>query len=159
MKLAAWAAIAGLGLMLAGCETGAPIAHTSPATATTAPVMHPGSPLTTRPPQGDMGTVTGTFVLEGGPIPPDGAPQRPIPLTGTLIFSAGHHRSVAVRVGKSGRFSVGLPAGNYVVTGGSPSVMEVLASGARVEEPCAQPTPVTAVAGRTVRVSVVCSVP
>jgi hypothetical protein len=80
-------------------------------------------------------------------------------LTGTLTFAAGHRGMVAVHVGKTGRFSIGLPAGNYVVAGRTPSILEVLASGATVEQPCARSISVTVIAGRTVRLSVVCFVP
>jgi hypothetical protein len=78
---------------------------------------------------------------------------------GTVTFAAGHHRTFAVHVGRSGRFSVGLPAGNYLVSGRSPSIMEVLASGAQAEDQCSPLTPVAVVAARTVHVSVVCPVP
>ncbi len=105
------------------------------------------------------GTVTGTFMRVGGPPGPGGTQPHPVPLTGTVLFTAGHHRMFAVRVGKTGRFTVGLPAGHYVVSGTSPSMGEVLASGATVDPPCALPTSVTVVAGRTAGVSVVCTVP
>jgi len=104
-------------------------------------------------------TATSTVTTEGGPVPPGGGRPRPILLMGTVTFSAGHRGLVAVHVGKSGRFSVTLPVGTDVVSGRSPSIMTVLASGAMVEHQCAGPTPVTVVAGRTVHVSVVCPVP
>ncbi|HSR86329.1 MAG TPA: hypothetical protein VLM11_19295 [Streptosporangiaceae bacterium] len=78
---------------------------------------------------------------------------------GTLTFSAGHRGVVAVHVGKSGRFSVTLPAGHYLVSGRSPSILEVLASGAKIEQPCTYANPVTVITGRTVHLSVVCVVP
>jgi hypothetical protein len=105
------------------------------------------------------GTVTGTFMRVGGPLGLGGTQPRPVPLTGTVLFTARHHRMFAVGVGKTGRFTVGLPAGRYVVSGTSPSMGEVLASGATVDPPCALPTSVTVVADRMVRVSVVCVVP
>jgi hypothetical protein len=107
----------------------------------------------------NSGTVTGTFMRVGGPAGLGGTQPRPVPLTGTVLFTAGHHRMFAVRVGKTGRFTLGMPAGRYVVSGTSPSMGEVLASGATVDPPCTLPTSVTVVAGRTVRASVVCVVP
>jgi hypothetical protein len=66
---------------------------------------------------------------------------------------------VAVQVGKTGRFSVRLPAGSYAVSGRSLSIVEQLASGANVVRACSQPGHVTVVARRAVRLSVVCAVP
>lgn len=139
MKLMICIPVAALAATLTACGTGAP---TSPAVA-----------------KKNAGTVTGTFMRVGGPPGVGGTQPRPVPLTGTVLFTAGHHRKFAVRAGKTGRFTVGLPAGRYVASGTSPSMGYVLASGATVDPPCAPPTPVTVVAGRTVRVSVVCAVP
>ena len=85
------------------------------------------------------GTVVGTFRRVGGPLGAGGTQPPSIPLMGTLRFTAGHRRAVAVQVGKTGRFSVRLPAGRYVVSGRSPSIRGVLASGAVVESPCTSP--------------------
>lgn len=148
MKLMICIPAAALAMTLAACATDAPAASKSAATASSASVTRASS-------HGDDGTVTGTFTRVGGPLGPDGTQPRPVPLMGTLIFSAGHHRTVAVHVGKTGRFSVGLPAGTYVVTGRSP----LMGDGAQVDPPCTPPTPVTAVAGRTVHLAVVCPVP
>lgn len=139
MKLMLCIPAAALVATLTACGTGAPAA---PAEA-----------------KANGGTVTGTFMRVGGPIGLGGTQPRPVPLTGTVLFTARHHRMFAVRVGETGRFTVGLPAGRYVVSGTSPLMGEVLASGATVDPPCAPPTSVTVVAGRTVRASVVCAVP
>jgi hypothetical protein len=160
LRLIFWIPVAVLAATLAGCETGAPAAHRSPALSTSLPAARTGSaPASGRAAQSDAGIVAGTFIRVGGPIAADGTQPAPVPLMGTVTFSAGHRGLVAVHVGKSGRFSVTLPVGTYVVTGRSPSIMTVLASGATVENQCAGPTPVTVVAGRTVHVSVVCPVP
>ena len=116
---------------------------------TTAPPMRTSTP-------GPYGTVNGSFVRVGGPIAQNGSQPPPVPLTGTVLFAAGDQRTLAVRVGESGRFSVSLPAGSYAVSGLSPSLQ---ASGATVELPCSAPVHVAVVAHRTVHVSVVCPVP
>jgi hypothetical protein len=109
--------------------------------------------------QGGSGKVVGTFIRVGGPLGAGGKQPPSIPLSGTLSFSAGHRRAVAVQVGKSGRFSVWLPAGTYDVSGRSPSIIEMLASGATLESQCSQQVPFAVVAARTVHIAVVCAVP
>jgi hypothetical protein len=104
----------------------------------------------------DNGTVSGTFMRVGGPLGVDGTQPRPVPLMGTVLFSASRDRTVAVTVGKTGRFSLRLPAGRYIVSGRSPALM---ASGATVDPACGSPVTITVVAHRAVRVSVVCPVP
>lgn len=134
MKLMICIPAAALAVTLAACGTGA--ATTRAASAS------------------DDGSVTGTFIRVGGPLGIDGTQPRPVPLTGTLLFTAGHRRMAEVHVGKTGRFSVRLPAGSYSVSGRSPSL-----SGASTVRPCGQPERVTVVARRAVHVSVVCAVP
>ncbi len=147
MKLTAWIAAAGLALMLTACAAGGPAPHAGLAAA-----------MRTRT-QGDQGKVVGSFSRVGGPLGSGGQQPPTVSLSGTLSFNAAHRRAVAVRVGKSGQFSVWLPAGAYRVSGRSPSILEVLASGATLETPCSPQVPVTVVAEQTVRISVVCSVP
>jgi len=147
MRLTSWILVVALALTLAACATTGAAGHPGSASATSAATA------------GEPGTVTGTFTRVGGPLGAAGTQPRPVPLTGTLIFSAGHHRVVAVQVGKKGRFAVTLPAGIYVVSGRSPSLGEVLASGAVLDPPCTAPTPVNVAAGRTVHVCLVCAVP
>jgi len=149
MKLTPGIAAIALAVTLAACTTSAPAKHASKA-------VRSHDKLTAR---SDGGIVIGTFMRVGGPLGQGGTQPPPVPLMGTVIFSAGHHRMVAVRVGKTGRFSVGLPAGNYVVSGRSPSLGGQSASGALVGPPCGPLTPVTVVAGRTVHASVICPVP
>jgi hypothetical protein len=139
MKLMAWVPAVALAATLAACGTSAPTVRTET--------------------HSDYGTVTGTFMRVGGPLGVGGIQPPSIPLMGTLQFTADHHRSFAVKVGKTGRFAVRLPAGHYVVAGTSPSMAAVLASGALDNRPCTPPTPVTVVAHRTVHVSLVCPVP
>ena len=139
MKLMTWILAAALAVALTACGTSTIPAHVS------------GS--------SDDGTVTGTFMRVGGPLGPGGTGPRPVPLTGTLQFSAGHHRMVAVQVGKTGRFSVRLSAGSYLVSGRSLSLATTLASGANVVRPCTQPLHVTVVPHRVVHISLVCPVP
>ena len=137
MRLAARIPGLGLALALAAC-TAITSAHASRA---------------------DEGRIIGTFIRAGGPLGPGGMQPPDRPLTGTVQFRAAHHPTVAVRVGKSGTFTVWLPAGTYRVSGRSPSILEVLASGATRESPCSVPQQVAVVTGRALRISVTCSVP
>lgn len=116
------------------------------------------------------GMITGRFVIEGGPIGPDGQQPGERPIAGTVLFSAGPGQAVKVRVGKSGTFSVRLPSGTYRVSGRSPAVMQVsngavigaggkLVSGREHERPCSQPQTVTVMTGRTAGIAVACIVP
>ncbi len=147
MKFATWVPAAGLALMLTACEAGGPAPHAGPAPA-----------MRTRAPGGE-GKAVGSFTRVGGPLGQDGQQPPSVPLSGTLSLSAAHRRTLAVRVGKSGRFTVWLPAGAYRVSGRSPSILEILASGATLESACSQQVPVTVVAAQAVHVSVICSVP
>src|SRR5450432_860348 len=71
------------------------------------------------------GTVIGRLVREGGPLGPGGTQPAERLLPGSVQFTTAQGRSVVVQVGKSGRFSVRLPAGTYSVSGRSPDIMEV----------------------------------
>ena len=117
-----------------------------------------------------LGTVTGRFLLEGGPIGPDGQQPRNRPIAGSVRFKARTGRATEVRVGKSGTFSISLPPGRYHVSGRSPSVIQVsngadigadgqMISGTKHELPCSQPLSVTVTAGRTAKIAVTCIVP
>jgi hypothetical protein len=103
------------------------------------------------------GHVTGKLVMAGGPLGPGGQQPRERPLPGTVTFTAGH-RTVSVKVGTAGTFSVLLPPGRYQVSGRSPSVLEVDGATSR-ELPCSQPTAATVTAGHTATVTVACIVP
>lgn len=147
MRLTTWLPAAGLALLPTACGGLDPALHAgrSPAMRTRA--------------YGAEGKVAGAFIRVGGPLGQGGKQPPSVPLSGTLSFSAGHRRTVAVRVGKSGRYSVWLPAGAYQVSGRSPSILEVLASGASREPPCSPEIPVIVTAGETVRIDVICPVP
>jgi hypothetical protein len=115
------------------------------------------------------GTVTGSFSRVGGPISSDGTQPAEQSLSGTVQFirsrsarapaQRGPVVIVTVRVGRSGKFSLRMPAGRYQVWGRSPSIIEVLPSGAQRETPCAGPLPVTVIPHRTLRLAVTCVVP
>lgn len=147
MKLPAWMPAAGLAVMLTACAVSGPAPNAGLAT-----------PMR-RPAQGGDGKVVGTFLRVGGPLGPGGTQPPDVPLSGTVQFTAAHRRTVAVWVGKSGRFSVWLPAGAYRVSGSSPSIVGLLASGAEREDTCALEVPVTVLAGRALQVAVICTVP
>jgi hypothetical protein len=147
MKVATPVAAATLGLMLAACGASSPNAG-----ATFPPARRAVA-------QAEMGTVSGTFMRVGGPLGAGGTQPSPIPLMGTVTFSAHHRRTVAVSVGKTGTFTLTLRPGVYRVVGRSPQLLQELASGAAVETPRAGPMSVTVIARHTVHVSVVCAVP
>jgi hypothetical protein len=147
MKPIAWTAGAGLALTLAACGASAPGPQAGPATQQHTSVS------------GAEGKVVGTFIRVGGPLAQGGVQPPNVPLAGTVQFSSAHRRTVAVRVGKSGRFSLWLPPDQYQAVGGSPSLSEVLSSGATVVSPCSMRVSVTVVASRPVRITVTCVVP
>jgi hypothetical protein len=147
MKVIAWTAGAGLALTLAACGASAPGPQAGPPTQQHASVS------------GAEGKVVGTFIRVGGPLGQGGVQPPDVPLSGTVQFSSAHRRTLAVRVGKSGQFSLWLPAGQYQAVGSSPSLSEVLSSGATRVSPCSLRVPVTVEAGRPVRITVTCVVP
>ena len=149
MKLAAWMSGLALALALAGCAASAP----------PTPLRHSEGPVIPAPARHGEGRVIGTFIRAGGPLGPGGTQPRDRPLRGTVQFLAAQHRTVAVRVGRSGRFSVWLRAGAYRVDGRSPSILEVLASGATRETPCSAQQKIVVVTGRALRITVTCVVP
>jgi hypothetical protein len=134
---------------LAGCTTAG---HASPVASTSQHV-----PLT--------GHLTGRFVMEGGPISPDGQQPGERPLPGTVTLTAAGHPLVTIQVGGSGRFSAWLPPGRYQVSGRSPNIEEAssaqVGSGSNqgVERPCSQPLSVTITAGHTAAITLTCIVP
>jgi hypothetical protein len=104
------------------------------------------------------GTVTGTLMLEGGPLRRGGGQPGKRPIQGTVQFTADRHRPVKVRVGSSGTFSVRLSAGTYAVAGRSPRIMEIIGGTSR-ETSCSQPLSVTVAARHATRIAVTCIVP
>lgn len=109
-------------------------------------------------PASARGTVTGTLMLEGGPISPGGRLPGKRPIPGTVQFTDGRHQPVLAHVDSSGDFSISLPAGSYVVSGRSPQVIQV-SNGASHEAPCSQPVSVTVTPRHTTRVALTCIVP
>ena len=128
-------------LLLAGC-TAAAAAEPGPA--------HPARA---------SGHVTGRLLMEGGPISLSGKQPGERPIPGTVTFTAAGHRTVFVHAGTSGKFSAWLPPARYRVTGRSPEILTVTASGKTEELPCSQPLSVTVTARHAVTISVVCIVP
>jgi len=105
------------------------------------------------------GQVRGKFVMDGGPLGPNGQQPRERPLPGTVTFTAKGHHSVNVRVGPTGRFVVQLLPGRYQVSGKSPRIIEVLSDGTQLVVPCSQALSVTVSANHTAIITVACLVP
>jgi hypothetical protein len=99
-------------------------------------------------------TVSGRFLVEGGPL---GAGERPI--RGTVTFTGGGGRRVSVLVGRSGTFAVALVPGIYHVSGRSPNIVEVDADGTQHETTCSQPLTVHLNGQRTLKITLTCIVP
>jgi hypothetical protein len=95
--------------------------------------------------------------MEGGPLGPGGAQPSERPISGTVTFTDVRHRQVTVQVSSSGRFSVGLAPGRYLVSGWSPAIGT--SSGSGENEPCSPPESATVAAGHTAAVMVTCIVP
>jgi hypothetical protein len=125
---------------------------------TTAPVAADSVPVTAHSVAASAGTVRGRYVMEGGPIDPGGSQPPARPLSGVVIFQD-RDAKVSVRAGKTGRFSVRLPAGSYTVSGRSPSIREQLPDGHVIEGRCSVPLRVSVHAGQTARITVLCAVP
>src|SRR5579862_2940312 len=141
-------------LALAGCSAASQTSHTSHITVTS----HTGATAGT-------GRLTGRFVMEGGPISPNGQQPGERPLPGTVTLTAAGRRPVTIQVGASGRFSAWLPPGRYQVSGRTPDIEQASSaqagSGASqgVELPCSQPLSVTITAGHTAAITLTCIVP
>jgi hypothetical protein len=111
------------------------------------------------------GHLTGTFVMEGGPLGPGGRQPGERPISGTVTLTAAGHRQVTIQAGTSGRFSVWLLPGTYQVSGRSPSIEEATSgqagtgSGQGKELPCSQPLAVTITARQSAHVMLTCIVP
>ena len=104
-------------------------------------------------------TVTGRFVMEGGPVRPGGGQPGERPLRGTVTFTAAGQPPVSVLVGRSGAFSVALLPGIYRVSGRSPAIMEVSSSGAQRETACSRPLTVHVTGQPGLKIAVTCIVP
>ena len=134
---------------LAGCTTASHASHANHAS------QH--APAT--------GHLTGRFVIEGGPLGPQGQQPGERPLSGTVIVTNAGHPVVRIEVGASGRFSAWLAPGRYQVSGESPDIVQATTatvgnSGSQGQElPCSLPETVTITAGHTATITLVCPVP
>jgi hypothetical protein len=90
---------------------------------------------------------------------PGGKQPHEVRLSGVVNFTSDGGRSVEVRIGKTGVFSVALPPGTYRVAGRSPEISELGSSGGGREPSCSQPLSVTVASGHTSDISVTCVVP
>ena len=96
---------------------------------------------------GSTGTVTGTYILSGGPA---GSPN--MPLAGTISFRSGSGSVITIESDSTGRFTGQLPPGTYSVTATTGHVNDG-------ESPCSQVLTTRVQAGKTVTLSLVCAVP
>ena len=104
------------------------------------------------------GQLAGRLLMEGGAIGPGGQQPGRRPIPGTVTVTATGRPRAAVRVGRSGDFSVQLPPGRYQVSGRSPFLTEA-SNGSELELPCSQPLSVTVTAGHTATITITCIVP
>lgn len=105
------------------------------------------------------GTVTGTFVREGGALGPGGQQPAEVRLPGLIQFIGKNKLTFKVRVGHKGTFELRLPAGTYSVVGRTPRILEVEDNGRKRETPCSQPLSVTVTNQHTSKITVTCVVP
>jgi hypothetical protein len=146
---------------LAGCATTSHSSHVSH----TSHASHPNTAASTSQHVPVTGHLTGRFVMEGGPLGPEGQQPGERPLPGLVTVTAAGARPVTIRVGASGRFSAWLPPGRYQVSGRSPDIEEATtaqvgnASPQGQELPCSQPLTVTVTALHTTTVTLACIVP
>ena len=105
------------------------------------------------------GTVTGTFVREGGALGPGGQQPAEKRLPGLIQFIGTNKQTFKVRVGNNGTFELRLPTGTYSVVGRTPDIVEVDTNGSSRETPCSQPLSVTVRNDHTSNITVTCVVP
>jgi hypothetical protein len=108
---------------------------------------------------GDLGTVTGQFEMEAGPISPSGqAAMGPVPLSGVVRFTDAHGQAVNVTVGATGEFTVRLAPGTYTVAGVTAQLGSVGPPSAVSQPPCEmQNMSSTRVrTGQTDRITLIC---
>ena len=96
---------------------------------------------------GSTGTVTGTYIREGGP---SGAPNVRLP--GTITFRASDGTTTSFSSGTNGTFTGQLPPGSYTVTATSSLINDGTSA-------CSQSLSTRVQAGKTVSLTVVCAVP
>ena len=103
----------------------------------------------------DRGTVSGTFIATGGPVPVNGRPVQVLPLPGRVVAINGAGKHVQVTVGDSGKFRLSLLPGTYRLIGYNPGVVANMPG-----MQCGAIHPVHVRAGRVVsHVQVICSFP
>jgi len=102
------------------------------------------------------GRIEGKFQRVGGPLGPGGTQPAVVALSGTMRFTRAGHKTITVRVGKSGRFAVRLAPGTYRVSGRTP---DIRGEPGNTEATCSLPGTVTVKAGSVRHVTVVCAVP
>ena len=100
------------------------------------------------------GAVTGRYLMEGGPIDPNGNIAPPRPIDGQVTFTAGG-RTANAAAGPNGDFSIRLDPGLYTVTARTP---DVRGPGQSASD-CYLPQTVTVRAGATASITVYCAVP
>jgi hypothetical protein len=101
------------------------------------------------------GTVTGIFLMVGGPAGPGHPHGVRLPLPGHVIATNIAGERITVSTGKSGRFTMLLPPGTYHLTGYSPQVYA-----GRAEMRCTAVHAVHVKAGKSTRgVEVICPIP
>jgi hypothetical protein len=100
------------------------------------------------------GTVTGRYLMEGGPINLAGHTANPWPIDGQVIFTASG-RTASAAAGQNGDFSVHLAPGIYTVTARTPHVI----GPDQPDSSCYLPQTVTVQAGAAATVTVYCAVP
>lgn len=115
------------------------------------------APCAAGSPARPCGTVAGGLILEGGPISPGGQQPGPRPIPGTVQFM-GYHQRITVRVDRSGKFAVQLPAGRYEVSDRSPRLLEVGTDGI-ARETWSYPRPVTVIPHHTTKITLTTIVP
>ena len=136
------------GLLLAGGGTTAASIASDHATHVPGPAAH-----ARRAPDG---VVVGRFEREGGPLGPGGTQPPTLPLSGTIWFARAGHRTVTVRAGKSGKFSVRLAPGSYRVSGRTPMIQ---GQPGNTDAVCSLPSPVRVTAHHARHITVFCIVP
>ena len=104
-----------------------------------------------------VGTVTGKFIRVGGPLGPGGTTPT-VPLRGQIKFTAAHHLTFKVHVGKKGTFKI-LPTGAYKVVGRTPDITGEDSSGHVKDASCQLPHKIKVTRNHTVRIRVICAVP
>jgi hypothetical protein len=101
------------------------------------------------------GTVTGSLVRVGGPIPLGlRLPPAPVPLPGRVIAESTDGSRYTASVDTSGHYTISLPPGTYQLTGYSPLVR---ADGAEMQCHAAHAVQVTA-GTTTTGIDVICSI-